>query len=147
MAPIVDISLWNRCLSPSRSLSEYLTACDERLASISFFTVSAGTISVTPEASNLCTDGDYFKKASMKLDSLVYCLMCMDENLSMDLYNTSHLSNLCLIEVHDTIKSYSAANYLRSAFPSTPATLFADLSTNFVDEVWAPDPVRVHALQ
>ena len=70
------------CFHMDQHNSEYIAACDERIAFISGFTGSNGLVVVTKTDARMWTDGRYYLAASKQLEA-GYTMMKMERGLEM----------------------------------------------------------------
>ena len=113
--------------------SEYIAACDERVACISGFDGSAGTCVVTMKAALLWTDGRYFNQAQKQLNS-EWTLMKDRVPGTPKISDWLATQNLKAVGFDPRLMSIGSQKDLSAKVPLVP------VNDNLVDAVWTIKP-------
>lgn len=144
--------------SEDAHMSEYVASCDERRAFLTSFTGSAGTALVTMDAAYCWTDSRYFLQAKLQLDTSVFQMMKMYEELSVEDWIAANLNEGSRVGIDGMTVSINGMKRLRLAQAESESPVkvvpLAKGVTNLVDQVWGsarpPAPaskIVVHTLE
>jgi Xaa-Pro aminopeptidase len=121
--------------------SEYVPPCWQRLAWISGFTGSAGTVVITPKVAGLWTDGRYHLQAAEQLDDRVYSLfpVGIPDIKEVNDWLSDELPEGHVVGVDPKLISVDEARKLSETIEARGKTV-RYLEENLIDQLWNDRP-------
>ena len=120
--------------------SEYVPSCWQRRAWISGFTGSAGDVIVGIDKAFLWTDSRYFLQAEQQIDSLLYQLIKMRQDKTLEIDRWLSQQKDCLIFVTDPcLINFQQAEKIQRVLEERNGRLLA-VEDNLIDRIWKDQP-------